>query len=164
MCQPTATLSGPRLSQYRAVHAVRRAAFVPDENVDCPSGEPLQTREHLIQHCSQYEATRHHLHTSGRGAALSTVLGTKNGIAKLADFLRASGALTKTDVPRATGVAPLFSDEPSDDERERRRKRRRERRRERHSGSHEQAMPAHTEGHQAATRTHYRHPKRRTSN
>jgi len=42
--------------------------------------------------------------------------GTKNGIAKLADFLRASGALTKTGVPRATGVAPLFSDEPSDDE------------------------------------------------
>jgi len=82
----------------------------------CPCGEPLQTREHLIQHCSQYEAARHHLHTSGRGAALSTVLGTKNGIAKLADSLRASGALTKTGVPRDTGVAPLFSDEPSDDE------------------------------------------------
>jgi len=73
-------------------------------------------REHLFQHCAQYEAARHHTHNVSRGATLSTVLGTRNGITKLADFLRASGALTKTGMPRVERAAPLFSDKPNDDD------------------------------------------------
>lgn len=50
-----------------------QSAFIPNENVDCLCREPFQTQEHLVQHCSQYKVSIHHLHNAGREAALSTV-------------------------------------------------------------------------------------------
>ena len=48
-----------RLTQCRTGHGYtgefyRR--FVPNESSDCPCGEPLQTRKHIIRDCARYEA------------------------------------------------------------------------------------------------------------
>jgi hypothetical protein len=40
--------------------------FVPSESVDCPCGEPVQTREHIICECPKHEDHRHILRTASR--------------------------------------------------------------------------------------------------
>ncbi|KAF7350488.1 RnaseH domain transposon factor [Mycena venus] len=94
--------------------------FVPSENVNCPCGEELQTREHILRTCPRYEDHRHLLRSVSRDISLPEILGTKDGIAALAKFLEESGAFTKTGTPRRPQETPSFEDEPdpvdSDDE------------------------------------------------
>ena len=72
-----------RLVQCRTGHAFigeYYKQFVPDENVDCPCGEALQTREHILCDCPRYQPHRHILSTASRDLSLSEILGTKKGI------------------------------------------------------------------------------------
>ncbi|KAF7980442.1 hypothetical protein HWV62_38290 [Athelia sp. TMB] len=86
--------------------------FVPDENVDCPCGEALQTREHILCDCPRYQPHRHILSDASRDLSLPEILGTKKGIEALNEFLEKSGAFTKTGTPRTTPSLPNPEDEP----------------------------------------------------
>ncbi|KAJ6537273.1 hypothetical protein DFH09DRAFT_930974 [Mycena vulgaris] len=88
------------------------AKFVPSENVDCPCGEVFQTREHLLRECPLYEDQRHILEKASRDISLPEILGTKEGIDALAEFLDKSGVFTKTGEPRRQPILPTFEDEP----------------------------------------------------
>ncbi|KAJ6528059.1 hypothetical protein B0H19DRAFT_969320 [Mycena capillaripes] len=90
--------------------------FVHSENVDCPCGEILQTREHILRECPQYAEQRPILEAISRDASLPEILGTREGIAALAKFLEESGAFTKTGKPRHEVSIPSFDDEPDPEE------------------------------------------------
>ncbi|KAK0201167.1 hypothetical protein DFS33DRAFT_1227983, partial [Desarmillaria ectypa] len=57
--------------------------FVPNENIDCPCGERLQTREHILREYERYEDHRDLLQAVSRDIFLLDNLGTKNGIEAL---------------------------------------------------------------------------------
>ena len=108
-----------RLTQCRTGHGYtgefyRR--FVPDESSDCPCGEPLQTREHIIRDCARYEAHRDVLRKVSATLSLPEILGTRKGLEALAAFLEKSGAFTKTGRPRIAARSPVVEDEQSDDD------------------------------------------------
>ena len=86
--------------------------FVPSESIDCPCGEPVQTRQHVLQDCPVYEPHRHILRGVSEDVALAEILGTPKGIDALARFLKKSGAFTKTGHPRAGPRTPRWEDEP----------------------------------------------------
>lgn len=72
-----------RLLQCRTGHGYTgeyRKQFVPGESVDCPCGEPFQTREHLIRECPLYEDQRDILREISRDISLPEILGTPKGI------------------------------------------------------------------------------------
>ncbi|KAJ3862450.1 hypothetical protein EV359DRAFT_12033, partial [Lentinula novae-zelandiae] len=74
--------------------------FVPNENVNCPCGEELQTREHILRACPRYEDHRHILQKASKDICLKDILGTREGIEALTEFLDESGAFTRTGRPR----------------------------------------------------------------
>ncbi|KAJ7181309.1 hypothetical protein C8R43DRAFT_869511, partial [Mycena crocata] len=75
---------------------------------------------HLLRECPQYEDQRKILRKVSPDVSVPEILGTKEGIVALAEFLEKSGAFTKTGRPRAKAEMPAFEDEPepedSDDE------------------------------------------------
>lgn len=88
-----------RLVQCRTGHAYigeYYSKFVPSKNTDCICGEPLQTREHILRECPEYEAHRNILRKFSRDISIPEILGTKDGIYALAEFLEESGAFTRT--------------------------------------------------------------------
>lgn len=106
-----------RVVQCRTGHCFQGAyykTFVPSEDVDCPCGERLQTREHSLRECPRYDAFRGKLRDASRNIILSEILGTPRGIEALSGFLRRSGAFTKTGEPRAPRAAPVPELEPED--------------------------------------------------
>ncbi|EJD47861.1 hypothetical protein AURDEDRAFT_61486, partial [Auricularia subglabra TFB-10046 SS5] len=73
---------------------------VPSEDVACPCGKHLQTRDHILLDCERYDEHRHHLAAlrpdlNGTHALLST----RKGISALAKFIQSSGAFTKAGEP-----------------------------------------------------------------
>ena len=86
--------------------------FLRDVDSDCPCGELLQTRHHILAECPIYEEHRHLLREASRGLSLPVLLGTKKGIAALTEFIAASGAFTKTGAPRAPPSLPTWEQEP----------------------------------------------------
>ena len=108
-----------RLIQCRTGHRYTGefySRFVPDENIDCPCGERLQTQEHIIRDCPRYEEHRDTLREVSATLSLLVLLGTKKGLEAFATFLGRSGAFTETGRPRAPARAPALEDEQSDDE------------------------------------------------
>ncbi|KZV89833.1 hypothetical protein EXIGLDRAFT_576125, partial [Exidia glandulosa HHB12029] len=104
-----------RVVQCRTGHCFQGAyysTFVPSENVDCPCGERMQTREHTLRECPRYDHYRATLRAASRHIVLSEILGTERGIEALSGFLRKSGAFTKTGEPRAPRAAPVLELEP----------------------------------------------------
>lgn len=71
--------------------------FVPSKDVDCPCGEPLQTREHILQECPWYTPHWHHLQQILPDVSIPEVLGTKPGITALIKFLFKSSAFITAD-------------------------------------------------------------------
>jgi len=72
------------------------AKFVLDEEVNCPCGEDLQTREHVLQSCMLHEGHRHLLGDTDQDHNTAKLLGTMDGNVCLAAFIEASGAFSKT--------------------------------------------------------------------
>nr|GAT48620.1 RnaseH domain transposon factor [Mycena chlorophos] len=104
-----------RLVQCRIGHCFSGeyySRFVPSEDTDCPCGEHIQTREHIICDCPRYDEHRGILRKTSRHLSLPQILGTKEGITALSKFLDASGAFTKTGHSRAPVLLPTFDNEP----------------------------------------------------
>ena len=100
-----------RLLQCRTGHNYSGeyyARFVPSESIDCPCGEPLQTREHILRDCPRYEPHRHTLRDASPRLFLPTLLGTKEGIKATTKFLEKSGAFTKTGNTRPPRKPPVM--------------------------------------------------------
>ncbi|KAK0485344.1 hypothetical protein EDD18DRAFT_1053228, partial [Armillaria luteobubalina] len=87
-----------RLVQCRTGHCFAGeyySRFVPQEDIQCPCGEHLQSREHIIRDCPRYDGHRESLHKVSRDIYLPDILGTNEGIDALASFLEKSGTFTK---------------------------------------------------------------------
>ncbi|KAF8828234.1 hypothetical protein HHX47_DHR4000457 [Lentinula edodes] len=101
-----------RLTQCRTGHAFLGeyyAQFVPGENINCPCGEDLQTREHILRACPRYDNFRHILRKASDDICLKEILGTEEGIEALTEFLEESGAFTKTGKQRPIAEAPMYT-------------------------------------------------------
>jgi len=114
-----------RLVQCRTGHGYMgdyyRRFVIKEEQLGCPCGEPLQTRDHILAVCPIYEHFREDLRQASRDISLPEILGTTKGIKALASFLEKSGAFTKSGQPQRKPSLPAFEDEPivdgeSDDE------------------------------------------------
>jgi ribonuclease HI len=70
-------------------------AFSIPEDTTCECGEPLQTREHILQHCPIHDPHRHLLHAASNHMVMTDLLGTDTGIRATTKFLIATGALSK---------------------------------------------------------------------
>jgi hypothetical protein len=107
-----------RLIQCRTGHGYigeYYSRFVPAEDVDCPCGETFQTREHLLRECPLYGGQRHLLTKVSRDISLPEILGTKDGVKALSEFLKKTGAFTKSGRPREAWRLPAPDDNPGDD-------------------------------------------------
>ncbi|KAJ3760018.1 hypothetical protein EV360DRAFT_23610, partial [Lentinula raphanica] len=82
--------------------------FVPTKNVDCPCGEELQTREHILRQCPRYEDFRSTLRKVSEDICLADILGTEEGVEALTEFLEESGAFTVTGMPRKQPEEPTY--------------------------------------------------------
>ncbi|KNZ73023.1 hypothetical protein J132_01408 [Termitomyces sp. J132] len=111
-----------RLTQCRTKHAFLGeyyARFVPDEHTGCTCGGGLQTREHILQACTNYDEHRHILREADEQMELGILLGTKKGLEATAKFLAKSGAFTKTGKRREQKTTPEEEDNENDEEEER---------------------------------------------
>ncbi|KAF9552609.1 hypothetical protein CPC08DRAFT_592025, partial [Agrocybe pediades] len=110
-----------RLIQCRTGHAYTgefRRRFFPEKEVDCPCGEEVQTRHHILTTCPKYDTQRIHLHRFSRDVFLPEVLGTELGIKALTLFLATSGAFTLLGDERGERQNPVYADEPTVDDEE----------------------------------------------
>ncbi|KAF8289634.1 hypothetical protein DL93DRAFT_2047752, partial [Clavulina sp. PMI_390] len=69
--------------------------FVPSESAECSCGHHIQTREHILQDCPLYDRYRHILGEDEEDRAMEELLGTREGVARLAEFIEISGAFEK---------------------------------------------------------------------
>ena len=91
-----------RLIQCRAGHAFMGEYYnkhVPTEDRTCPCGDPLQSRDHILTACPTYENQRQALKDASEDLVTSDILGTKEGIEVLVQFLRATNAFKKHRPP-----------------------------------------------------------------
>ena len=107
-----------RVIQCRTGHAYtgdfRRSflALAPDPTT-CPcDNETLETREHILRECTRLSHHRNILEKVSRTVSLPEILGTKEGISALSEFLKRTPAFTRTgSIPSA--APPLtFENEP----------------------------------------------------
>ncbi|KAF8824882.1 hypothetical protein HHX47_DHR7000710 [Lentinula edodes] len=101
-----------RLTQCRTGHAFigeYYLQFVPGENVDCPCGIELQTREHILRACPKYEEYRYILKRISDDICLTDILGTKEGIEALTEFISESGAFTKSGTHWPAPTEPNYT-------------------------------------------------------
>ena len=115
-----------RMVQCRSGHAYTgefRQQFAPGEPTACPcNNDTLETREHIIIHCQRYERHRDILREAYQELSLPEIFGTPNGIDALCEFLRQSGAFSRTGAVLKMQPQPLPENEPippiedSDDE------------------------------------------------
>ncbi|KAF8583294.1 hypothetical protein K439DRAFT_1348946, partial [Ramaria rubella] len=90
------------VTQARMGHAFTGEYYetnVPSNDIGCPCGTAKQTREHILRDCPRYDAYRHILQMAVPSGHIPDILGTKEGITALAEFIEASGAFTKTGEP-----------------------------------------------------------------
>jgi hypothetical protein len=110
-----------RVVQCRTGHAYTgefRHIFLPHsaDTTACPcDDETLESRNHILRECPRYETHRDILREASRSLALSTILGTPEGVAALAKFLKKSGAFTRTGSIIQTPTAPRQDLEPDPD-------------------------------------------------
>ena len=98
-----------RLIQCRTGHAFMGEYYnkhVPTEDRSCPCGELLQSRDHILATCPMYADQRQVLKTASEDLVTSDILGTKEGIEALIQFLRATNAFKKHRPPTPPEVPP----------------------------------------------------------
>ncbi|KAL1713735.1 hypothetical protein EV715DRAFT_159860, partial [Schizophyllum commune] len=86
--------------------------FLHDVDSNCPCGELLQTRKHILAECPIYGTHRHLLREASPGFSLPVLLGTKKGIEALTEFVAKTGAFTRSGAPRAPPSLPTWEQEP----------------------------------------------------
>jgi ribonuclease HI len=107
-----------RVIQCRTGHSYTgefRQAFLPlsPDPTACPCDpETLETRNHILRECPRFAQHHHILKKVSRDIVLSDILGTKKGIAALADFIHKSGAFTRTGAAPNAQQPPNFENEP----------------------------------------------------
>ncbi|KAJ6455077.1 hypothetical protein C8R47DRAFT_1328976 [Mycena vitilis] len=89
---------------------------IPNAEWDTVSQGRFETRAHILQECPRYDDHRDILRKASATIHLPDILGTKEGIAALADFIEKSGAFTKTGAPRPARTIPTFEEEPEAEE------------------------------------------------
>ncbi|KZT38133.1 hypothetical protein SISSUDRAFT_970126, partial [Sistotremastrum suecicum HHB10207 ss-3] len=72
------------------------AKFVPSESKECPCGHPHQTRAHILQDCPRHDEHRRTLTDFDPEISITRLLNEEKGMAALAEFIRLTGAYTKT--------------------------------------------------------------------
>ncbi|KAJ3964359.1 hypothetical protein EV361DRAFT_979130, partial [Lentinula raphanica] len=82
--------------------------LTPTKNVDCPCGALLQTREHILRECPQYDDYRSILQKVSQDIYLADILGKEEGIEALTEFLDKSGAFTLTGRLRKQPEPPEY--------------------------------------------------------
>jgi hypothetical protein len=92
-----------------------RRSFIPllQDPTTCPcDNQTLETREHILRECTRFSHHRDILEKASSTVALPEILGTKEGISALSDFLKKSTAFTRTgSIPTKT-LPPTFDNEP----------------------------------------------------
>src|SRR5258708_24597366 len=68
--------------------------FVPTQEIDCPCGTTIQTRQHITLECRLHQRHRH-TPGYGRNAQWGRLTGTYKGINKLITFIKHSNAFDK---------------------------------------------------------------------
>jgi ribonuclease HI len=104
-----------RTLQCRTGHAYTgefRQQFSLEGQYECSCGENTETREHILRDCPRYNLSRHLLEKASPDIVLPTILGTKTGISALSEFLRKSGAFSRSGGPAIPCIPPSFDDEP----------------------------------------------------
>jgi len=99
-----------RLVQCRTGHAFMGEYYnkhIPTEDRSCPCGEPLQSRDHILATCPTYENHRQLLKEASEDLVTSDILGTKDGVDALINFLRATNAFKKQRPPAPPEVPPV---------------------------------------------------------
>jgi len=107
-----------RVIQCRTGHTYTgefRQRFKLDGPYDCPCGEQLETREHILRECTRFSAYHHILQETSPNILLSDILGTKEGISALAKFLELSGAFSRTGKIPEPLPPPIEEPEPPPD-------------------------------------------------
>ena len=104
-----------RLIQCRTAHAYtgeyRRRFHLNDEH-ECPCGEQIQTRDHIVQDCLNFAGKRDALIHLSRDIFLPEILGTEEGIKALSSFLKDSNAFKATGRQTTPKETPRFEEQP----------------------------------------------------
>ena len=107
-----------RVMQCRTGHSYTgefRRTFLPlpPDRTSCPcDAGTLETRSHILQECPRFAQHREILKEVSRDIALPEILGTKEGITALAEFIQKSGAFTRNGQPPNPPQTPNFENEP----------------------------------------------------
>lgn len=88
---------------------------MPSENVDCPCGEPFQTREHIIRACPRCETQRDILQRVSRSVYMPDILDIKEGIAALSEFIGKTDAFTRSGETRNVQMVPEMDEEEEEE-------------------------------------------------
>jgi hypothetical protein len=73
--------------------------FLPSEDPSCSCGTPIETREHILIDCPLYCDHRDVLRDKDGILSLADLLGKKEGIKRVAEFINESGAYEKKSPP-----------------------------------------------------------------
>ena len=107
-----------RVIQCRTGHAYTgdfRRSFLPlsPDPTTCPCDNvTLEDRNHIITECPRYNQYRSILEKASRILSLPELLGTKEGIEALSEFLKKSPAFTRTGSIPTKPPPPTFESEP----------------------------------------------------
>ena len=107
-----------RVIQCRTGHSYTgefRRSFLPlsQDPITCPcDNETLETREHILRECVRFDRHRDILEKVSSTIALPEILGSKEGIAALSEFLKKSSAFTRTGSIPTKVPQPTFENEP----------------------------------------------------
>ena len=107
-----------RVIQCRTGHSYTgdfRRSFLPQsqEPITCPcDNETIETREHILRECSRFSQHCDILKEVSRTVALPEILGTKEGISALSNFLKKTTAFTRTGSIPTKATPPTFDNEP----------------------------------------------------
>ena len=92
-----------------------RKTFLPTspDPINCIcDNSTIESRSHILRECPRYDEHRNILEEVSRYITLPEILGTKPGIQALSEFIKKTGAFTRTGTPIARPNPPTIENEP----------------------------------------------------